>query len=178
LDDDMLRRYKFPVGYSRDDDDLYCLPRQLIPAIAGKLDELKWPSAWATESDWLAARQEFFYIQEMLAMGCKQIIEEQQLLLARAHGLSYDADLTNAMPETSRILLAAETADTTDAMAAIYNHPTAATLLQNIIAMLAARLGYEMGGSIEQSLASIEAKIDGASDEEVAQILQLILAML
>jgi hypothetical protein len=60
------RKFTFPDPYDRTNETTIQLPRQLIPVIAGKLDELKYKSAWVTDADWQQAQQEIRYVQEKL----------------------------------------------------------------------------------------------------------------
>jgi hypothetical protein len=125
------------------------------PHIAGHLASLLEREAWDTQNDWqngAAAIAEF--------LGMMICITEITDRLDRINAsLGYDAGKNPTDP--------------------LYNAAdTQKSALSGFRSMLENKLGYALGGDIESSLSAIESKIDGASDEEVAAILQLILAML
>jgi len=62
----MQRKFQFPTTYDRNETKTITIPTALIPVIAGKLDELKWKSAWQSDADWQTARNEIQYVIEKL----------------------------------------------------------------------------------------------------------------
>jgi hypothetical protein len=91
----------------------------------GKVAELEYKSEWKTESDWQQGYAAIVQWEAYL-MACGQQLSTQlselSVLLAKAHGLSYTADLALALPQTAAALQASEQADTGGAMDAIYEH--------------------------------------------------------
>lgn len=134
---------------------LLCVPGELVTIVNGFLFSLCQREQWNTRDDWEHGAEA---IKEILAtMSCVSEITSRLDRINAA--LGYDAGLPDDDPSY-------DAADTQKAH------------LYSLITNIQDRMGYESGGEIETSLAAIEAKIEDASDEELAAILQAILAML
>jgi len=149
----------FPNDYDPQNVTLLCIPCSFFEIIAGKVSELEKREEWNTDADWSSGYQAILHIEECFVSCGQNILDRLDRLNA---ALGYNAGL----PDDDPLYNAADTQK--------YHKEQ----LGAIATSIRDRMGYASGGDIETSLAAIEAKIEGASDEELAAILQAILAML
>jgi hypothetical protein len=128
----------FPADYDSEDVALVCIPCSLLPIISGKIAELEDYYAWRPE-DYAAAYQAIAYVQECIMICGSQIagrLDDLGVLLARAHNLSYTADMDGVLPYLGPALQAAEAADATGVLDNIHNHALLQTTNATLIDIL------------------------------------------
>ena len=98
-----------------------CIDTGMIPFIAEAMTPLLRRAAWATEEDFLAARQKLLEVKVALMNGCdSRVVRDGFVMLAKALNMSYSEALEAPLPGLSSALYEAEQADTGAAMDDIY----------------------------------------------------------